>query len=102
MVLRFDARPGEVFVAAGSPRADWCQNIQAAPAVEVAVGSRRYRPVQRFLPAGEIAELLIWSLGGVAFRPAVTSGAGRRKENARGRYGPGRADVFTGPPGERG
>lgn len=115
MVLRFDARSGEAFVVAGSPRADWCQNIQAAPAVEAAVGSRRYRPAQRFLLAGQIAELLIWSrdhqrfrarvqsrffhwpwppsdedvqrlarsLGGVAFRPAVTSAPRGAMEDAR-------------------
>lgn len=108
MVLRFDARSGEAFVAAGSPRADWYQNIHASPAVEVAVGARRYRPVQRFLTAGEIAQVLAWSrdhqrfrarvqsrffgwpwppadedlqrlsrsLGGVAFRPPLTSRTG--------------------------
>jgi deazaflavin-dependent oxidoreductase (nitroreductase family) len=107
MVLRFDARSGEAFVAAGSPRADWYQNIHASPAVEVAVGARRYRPAQRFLTAEEIEQVLAWSrdhqrfhaqvqslffgwpwppsdedlhrlsrsLGGVAFRPAVTSQA---------------------------
>ncbi len=107
MVLRFDARSGEAFVAAGSPRADWYQNIHASPAVEVAVGARRYQPAQRFLAIDEIAEVLAWSrdhqrfrarvqsrffhwpwppsdedlrrlarsLGGVAFRPAVTSQA---------------------------
>jgi F420H(2)-dependent quinone reductase len=31
MVLRFDARSGEAFVAAGSPRADWYQNIHPRP-----------------------------------------------------------------------
>ncbi len=116
MVLRFDGRLGEVFVAAGSPRADWYLNIQASPAVQVAVGARRYRPVQRFLAAEEIAQVLAWSrdhqrfrawvqsrffgwpwppaeedlhrlagsLGGVAFRPAVTSRAGRERSRESG------------------
>jgi deazaflavin-dependent oxidoreductase (nitroreductase family) len=108
MVLRFDASSGEAFVAAGSPRADWYLNIHASPAAEVAAGARRYRPVQRFLTAEQIAQVLAWSrdhqrfrarvqsrffhwpwpqsdedlqrlsrsLGGVAFRPALTCRAG--------------------------
>lgn len=73
MVLRFDARSGEAFVAAGSPRADWYQNIHASPAVEVAVGVRRYRPAQRFLTAEEIAEVLAWSRDHQRFRARVQS-----------------------------
>ena len=120
MVLRFDAGSGEAFVVAGSPRADWYQNIHASPAVEVAVGALRYRPAQRFLTAGEIEQLLAWSrdhqrfhayvqsrffgwpwppsaqdlrclsrsLGGVAFRPAVTSpAAGEDRPRAAWRAG---------------
>jgi deazaflavin-dependent oxidoreductase (nitroreductase family) len=73
MVLRFDRPSGEAFVAAGSPRADWYRNIQASPAREVAIGARRFRPVQRFLSAEEIAELLIWSRDHQPFRARVQS-----------------------------
>lgn len=73
MVLRFDARSGEAFVAAGSPRADWYQNIHASPAVQVAVGARRYRPVQRFLTAEEIAQVLAWSRDHQRFHARVQS-----------------------------
>jgi deazaflavin-dependent oxidoreductase (nitroreductase family) len=73
MVLRFDARSGEAFVAAGSPRADWYLNIHASPAVGVAVGARRYRPVQRFLTAEEIAQVLAWSRDHQRFRAWVQS-----------------------------
>ncbi len=73
MVLRLDPPSGEAFVAAGSPRADWYQNIHASPAVEVAVGVRRYRPAQRFLTAEEIADVLIWSRDHQRFRARVQS-----------------------------
>jgi deazaflavin-dependent oxidoreductase (nitroreductase family) len=73
MVLRFDAPSGEAFVAAGSPRADWYQNIHASPAVEVAVGSRRYRPAQRFLTAEEIEQVLAWSRDHQGFHARVQS-----------------------------
>ena len=73
MVLRFDARSGEAFVAAGGPRADWYLNIQASPAVQVAVGARRYRPVQRFLTVEEIARVLAWSRDHQRFRAWVQS-----------------------------
>ncbi len=61
MVLRYDARTREAIVAAGSRSADWYRNIQAAPAVEIAIGSERYRPAQRLLETGEIAAALAWS-----------------------------------------
>ncbi len=73
MVLRFDARTGEAFVAAGSPRADWYRNIRARPAAEVAIGARRYRPEQRFLTSGQIAELLAWSRDHQRFHAWVQS-----------------------------
>lgn len=42
--------PGEVIVIAGLGRsADWYRNVQAQPAVEVAIARRRFRPVHRFL-----------------------------------------------------
>jgi deazaflavin-dependent oxidoreductase (nitroreductase family) len=73
MVLRFDARSGEAFVAAGSLRADWYQNIRASPAVQAAAGARRYRPVQRFLTAEETAQMLAWSRDHQRFRAWVQS-----------------------------
>lgn len=73
MVLRFDARSGEAFVAAGSQRADWYRNIHASPAVQVAVGARRYRPVQRFLTAEEIEQVLGWSRDHQRFHARVQS-----------------------------
>ncbi len=73
MVLRFDARSGEAFVAAGSPRADWYQNIHASPAVQVAVGARRYQPAQRFLTSEEIAQVLAWSRDHQRFRAHAQS-----------------------------
>ncbi len=61
MVLRYDRQSREAFVVAGSANADWYRNIQASPAIEVALGRQRYRPEQRFLEVEEIAELLAWS-----------------------------------------
>ncbi len=61
MVLHYDHRSREAFVAAGSAHADWYRNIHASPALEVALGRERYRPEQRFLEVEEIAELLAWS-----------------------------------------
>lgn len=41
---------GEVVTIAGyGPGANWFRNIQAHPAVEIALGGRRFRPVQRVL-----------------------------------------------------
>jgi hypothetical protein len=46
--------PGEVIVIAGLGRsADWYQNIQAHPAVEIAIGRRRFRPIYRVLDESE-------------------------------------------------
>jgi deazaflavin-dependent oxidoreductase (nitroreductase family) len=61
MVLRYDRRNREALVAAGSRRADWYRNIQASPAIEIAIGRERYRPAQRFLETEEIAKLLALS-----------------------------------------
>lgn len=58
-VIAHDAQRDEYFVAAfWGPGCDWYRNIQAAPAVEVVVGRRRFTPQQRFV-AGDEAEALI-------------------------------------------
>ncbi len=59
-VARFDQTVPEVFVvAAWGRRADWLRNIEAAPAIEVRVGRRRWpRPVHRFLDQVEMTALL--------------------------------------------
>ena len=45
---------GEFLVVAGLGRsANWYRNLQAGPAVEVAVGRRRFRPGHRTLSEGE-------------------------------------------------
>jgi deazaflavin-dependent oxidoreductase (nitroreductase family) len=50
---------GEVVVMAGLGRtADWFRNIQAHPAVEVAVGRDRFRPVHRVLGEDEAVAVL--------------------------------------------
>lgn len=57
-VVGGDVRTGEVIVVAGFGRtADWYRNIQARPALEVAVGRRRFRPVQRQLEAAEVVRV---------------------------------------------
>ncbi len=49
----------EVIVIAGlGPSADWYRNIEAAPAVEVALGGRRFRPAHRTLSEAEAVEVL--------------------------------------------
>jgi deazaflavin-dependent oxidoreductase (nitroreductase family) len=51
--------PGEVVVVAGlGPSADWYRNVQAHPAVEVAVGRRRSRPAHRVLDQREAVVVL--------------------------------------------
>lgn len=58
MVLREDALTGEVFVVAGDTEANWYRNVCVAPAVEVWLAGRRFRPEQRILSTEQIAELL--------------------------------------------
>lgn len=58
MVLHRDERKHEVYAVAGNRRSDWYRNIQASPAVQISMGGRRYRPVQRFLRSEEIASIL--------------------------------------------
>lgn len=51
--------PGEVIVIAGLGRsADWYRNVQARPAVEVAIGRRRFRPLHRVLEQSEAVAAL--------------------------------------------
>ncbi len=55
-VVRYDAGVEEfVVLAALGRRADWYRNIMAAPALEVAVGHTRFRPIQRVLADDEAA-----------------------------------------------
>jgi deazaflavin-dependent oxidoreductase (nitroreductase family) len=50
---------GEVIVVAGfGPSSDWFQNIKAAPAAEIAIGRRSFRPEQRILNPKEAAAVL--------------------------------------------
>ncbi len=61
MVLHYDSYSHRVSVVAGSQKADWYRNVQASPAVEIAIGRERYRPEQKLLEPHEIALLLKWS-----------------------------------------
>jgi hypothetical protein len=50
---------GELVVVAGfGPSSDWFQNINAAPAAEIAIESRRFRPEHRILDQTEAAAVL--------------------------------------------
>lgn len=59
MVLRDDAATGEIWVVAGDARTGWYRNACTAPATEIWLGSRRFRPEQRLLGADEIAGALV-------------------------------------------
>jgi hypothetical protein len=61
MVLHYDSYSHRACVVAGSQNADWYRNVQASPAVEIAIGRERYQPKQKFLQSHEIAMLLKWS-----------------------------------------
>jgi deazaflavin-dependent oxidoreductase (nitroreductase family) len=61
MVLHEDQQTGEICVAAGSLKADWYRNLQAQPALEVAIGGRQFRPAQRFVPPEELAAHIAWA-----------------------------------------
>jgi hypothetical protein len=53
--VRYDPSTHESIVVAGyGSRADWYQNIQAHPALEVQTGLRRYVPRQRMLTLDEV------------------------------------------------
>jgi deazaflavin-dependent oxidoreductase (nitroreductase family) len=47
-----------IVVAAWGEQTDWYRNIQAHPALEIQVGSRRYVPQQHFLSTEELLTLL--------------------------------------------
>ncbi len=58
-VIGMGAAAGEVIVVAGFGRAaDWYRNVQAKPAVEVAIGRRRFVPVHRVLDESEATATL--------------------------------------------
>ncbi len=59
-VVRYDPLTRGCIVVSGyGPDADWYQNLQAHPALEIEIGRERYVPRQRFLPDGEtVAELV--------------------------------------------
>lgn len=61
MVLHEDRLTGEVIVAAGKLKSDWYRNIQAEPALSVAIAGRRFTPIQRLLPVEELASHIAWS-----------------------------------------
>ena len=51
--------PGEVIVIAGlGPSADWYRNLQAHPAIEVAIAHQRFRPAHRVLGEAEAVAVL--------------------------------------------
>ena len=53
-VLRFDDSTKEVYAVSAWKGSDWYYNIQAAPALQVEIGSVRYAPAQRTLSPEEI------------------------------------------------
>ncbi len=75
-VVHFDHRSEEAAVVAGwGPHTQWYLNLEAAPAVEVRVGRRRWRaPRQRFLDETERVALLA---GYVRDHPRAAKGLSR-------------------------
>jgi deazaflavin-dependent oxidoreductase (nitroreductase family) len=58
-VLNTDPATGEVMVIAGFGRTtDWLRNIEANPAVEIAISSKRFVPIHRILDEPEAAAVL--------------------------------------------
>jgi deazaflavin-dependent oxidoreductase (nitroreductase family) len=58
-VVGHDAATGQIVVAAGwGARSAWYRNLQAAPALEIHHGTRRFRPVQRFLSETDAARAM--------------------------------------------
>ena len=56
-VVRHDRTTGEFIIVAGYGKtSDWYRNIQAAPALEIQVGGRRFSPIQRFLTPEEVSK----------------------------------------------
>ena len=53
-VIRHDRATGEFIVVAGYGKtSDWYRNIRSTPALEIHVGRRRFKPIQRFLTPEE-------------------------------------------------
>ncbi len=77
-VIGVDPSAGEVIAIAGLGRsADWFRNVQARPAVEVAIGRRRFRPAHRVLDEPEaVATLAVYErrnrLLGRVIRPVLS------------------------------
>jgi deazaflavin-dependent oxidoreductase (nitroreductase family) len=58
-VVDTDRATGELVVMAGFGRSsDWFRNIQAAPAVEIAINGRRFPPLHRILDEDQAAAAL--------------------------------------------
>ena len=58
-VIGTDRATGELVVMAGFGRSsDWFRNIQAAPAVEIAINGRRFPPRHRILDQNQAAAAL--------------------------------------------
>lgn len=59
MVAGGDHSSGEVFVVAGTREAQWLRNLGAAPAADLWIGGRRFRPAHRLLSTSEVAHVLL-------------------------------------------
>jgi len=58
-VAAFDPGTGESIVASGwGQRTQWYRNLEAAPALEIETGGRRYRPQQRLLTCNEVYDVM--------------------------------------------
>jgi deazaflavin-dependent oxidoreductase (nitroreductase family) len=58
-VVGTGSAPDEVIVVAGlGPTSDWYRNLQAHPAIEVAIGRQRFQPRQRVLSEPEAVAVL--------------------------------------------
>ena len=58
-VIHYNPATQECIVVAGwGEQTDWYRNLQAHPALEIQVGSRRYVPQQHFLSTEELLTLL--------------------------------------------
>jgi deazaflavin-dependent oxidoreductase (nitroreductase family) len=58
-VIGTGSAPGEVIVMAGfGPSSDWYRNLQAHPAIEVAIAQQRFQPAHRVLSEREAVAVL--------------------------------------------
>jgi deazaflavin-dependent oxidoreductase (nitroreductase family) len=74
-VVRHHPATGEVVVASGwGAKSGWYRNLQAAPALEIHHGRRRFRPFQRFLSEAHAARAM---RAYVADHPAAARVLGR-------------------------